>query len=131
MISAMNTGHEGSLTTLHANAPKEAISRLVTMVRFAAELPVDVIESQIATAFSLIVQTSRSASGARVVSCVSGVSFDEASRSCVVEDYYERDERTGFGFWKALPDWGRLLSARDIASEEEVERWKQRLRFAS
>ncbi len=131
MISAMNTGHEGSLTTLHANAPKEAISRLVTMVRFAAELPVDVIESQIATAFSLIVQTSRSASGARVVTRVSGVSFDEANRACVVEDYYERDERAGFGFWKALPDWGRLLSARDVASEEEVERWKQGLRFAS
>lgn len=131
MVSAMNTGHEGSLTTLHANSPKEAISRLVTMVRFAAELPVDVIEAQIATAFSLIVQTARSASGARVVTRVSGVSFDEANRACVVEDYYERDERAGFGFWRALPDWGRLLSARDVASEEEVERWKQGLRFAS
>ena len=131
MVSAMNTGHEGSLTTLHANSPKEAISRLVTMVRFAAELPVDVIEAQIATAFSLIVQTARSASGARVVTRVSGVSFDEANRVCVVEDYYERDERAGFGLWRALPDWGRLLSARDVASEEEVERWKQGLRFAS
>lgn len=131
MISAMNTGHEGSLTTLHANAPKEAISRLVTMVRFAAELPVDVIEAQIATAFSLIVQTSRLANGMRVVSHVSGVSFDEASRTCVVEDYYERDERTGLGFWKMLPDWGRLLNVRGIATEMEVEKWKQGLRFAS
>lgn len=131
MVSAMNTGHEGSLTTLHANSPKEAISRLVTMVRFAAELPVDVIEAQIATAFSLIVQTARSASGARVVTRVSGVSFDETNRACVVEDYYERDERAGFGFWRALPDWGCLLSARDVASEEEVERWKRGLRFAS
>ncbi len=131
MISAMNTGHEGSLTTLHANAPKEAVSRLVTMVRFAAELPVDVIEAQIATAFSLIVQTARSASGMRVVSCVSGVSFDEASRSCVVEDYYERDERTGRGVWKALPDWGRLLNMRGVATEGEVETWRRGLRFAS
>lgn len=61
MLSAMNTGHEGSLTTLHANSPKEAISRLVTMVRFVADLPVDVIESQIASAFDLIVQTARGA----------------------------------------------------------------------
>lgn len=131
MISAMNTGHEGSLTTLHANAPKEAISRLATMVRFAAELPVDVIEAQIATALSLIVQTARSASGMRVVSRISGVSFNEANRVCVVEEYYERDERTGLGFWKMLPDWGRLLSMRGIATEGEVEEWKQGLRFAS
>ena len=131
MISAMNTGHEGSLTTLHANAPREAISRLVTMVRFAAELPVDVIEAQIATAFSLIVQTSRSASGSRVVTHVSGVSFDESSRSCIVKDYYERDERAGFGFWRALPDWDRLLSLRGVATEEEVGEWRQGLRFAS
>lgn len=44
MLQAMNTGHDGSLTTLHANAPKEAISRLTTMVRYGVDLPVEVIE---------------------------------------------------------------------------------------
>ena len=47
MSCAMNTGHDGSLTTLHANAPREAVERLVTMVRFAVELPPDAIEAQI------------------------------------------------------------------------------------
>ena len=130
MVSAMNTGHEGSLTTLHANAPREAISRLVTMVRFAAELPVDVIESQIASALSLIVQTTRSATGSRIVSHVSGVSFDEATRSCVVEDYYVRDERSERGGWRALPEWIELLDAKGIACRKEVERWKTELCFS-
>jgi pilus assembly protein CpaF len=59
MLQAMNTGHDGSLTTLHANSPHEAVDRLVTMVRYAVDLPLDAIEAQIGNAFDLFVQTAR------------------------------------------------------------------------
>ena len=66
MLQAMNTGHDGSLTTLHANSPSDVVSRLTTMVRYAADLPVDVIESNVASAFDAVVQTARSLDGGAV-----------------------------------------------------------------
>ena len=74
MLQAMNTGHDGSLTTLHANSTAEAINRLVMMVRFGVELPVDVIERQIASALDLIVHIARLADGSRKVIEVSACS---------------------------------------------------------
>lgn len=79
MLQAMNTGHDGSLTTLHANAPREAVERLVTMVRFAVELPPDAIEAQIGNALDLIVQTARRPGGARCISEIAEVSFDHGA----------------------------------------------------
>ena len=49
MLTAMNTGHDGSLTTLHANSPRDVLSRVVTMVRYGVDLPVDVIEANAAS----------------------------------------------------------------------------------
>lgn len=72
MLQAMSTGHDGSLTTLHANSPEEAVSRLTTMVRYGAELPVEIIEAQIANAIDLVVQTTRYPNGRRGVCEVSG-----------------------------------------------------------
>lgn len=99
MLTAMNTGHSGSLTTLHANSPTEAISRLVTLVRYAAELPVDVIESHIASALDLIVQTARSSDGSRFVSEVASISFDQKERCCKVEKIYTRSVTQAEGIW--------------------------------
>lgn len=66
MLQAMNTGHDGSMTTLHANTPYDAISRLTTMCLMSdLELPSRSIQEQIASAISLIVQTSRMVDGAR------------------------------------------------------------------
>ena len=59
MSCAMNTGHDGSLTTLHAGTAKEAILRLVLMARFGMDLPADIIEEQIASALDLIVMAQR------------------------------------------------------------------------
>ena len=60
MLQAMNTGHEGSLTTIHANTPRDALARLETMVLMAGiELPVQAIREQIATALDMIVQLTR------------------------------------------------------------------------
>jgi pilus assembly protein CpaF len=67
MLQAMNTGHDGSLTTLHANSPTDVIGRLVMMARYGMDLPVEVIEEQIAAALDLIVQIDRFADGSRRV----------------------------------------------------------------
>lgn len=105
MLQAMNTGHDGSLTTLHANAPREAVERLVTMVRFAVELPPDAIEAQIGNALDLIVQTARRPGGARCISEIAEVSFDHGRRRCVVRTLYRWEVGQEAGFWLDYPQW--------------------------
>lgn len=74
MLQAMNTGHDGSLTTIHANSPRAALSRLETLVLFSGmELPVRAIRDQIASAIDLVVQVSRLPDGTRKVVQVSEV----------------------------------------------------------
>jgi pilus assembly protein CpaF len=74
MLQAMNTGHEGSMTTVHANTSRDAISRLETMVLMAGyELPVRAIREQIAAAIDLILQVSRMPDGRRVITAVTEV----------------------------------------------------------
>ena len=68
MLQAMNTGHDGSLTTGHANSPRDILSRLETMVMMAGmELPVRAIREQMASAFDLIVQQNRFKDGSRKI----------------------------------------------------------------
>jgi pilus assembly protein CpaF len=74
MLQAMNTGHDGSLTTLHANTPRDALSRVETMVLMAGyELPVRAIRQQVAAALDLIVQIERLNDGARKVTAITEV----------------------------------------------------------
>jgi pilus assembly protein CpaF len=74
MLQAMNTGHEGSMTTVHANTSRDAISRLETMVLMAGfDLPVRAIREQIAAAIDLILQVSRMPDGRRVITAVTEV----------------------------------------------------------
>jgi pilus assembly protein CpaF len=74
MLQAMNTGHDGSLTTTHANSPREAVSRLETLVLMAGlELPVRAVREQIAGSVNLIVQQSRLSDGSRKVTAISEV----------------------------------------------------------
>ena len=74
MLQAMNTGHDGSLTTLHANSPRDALSRLETMVMFSGiDLPERNIKSQIASAIDIIIQVSRLSDGSRKVTKVSEI----------------------------------------------------------
>ncbi len=74
MLQAMNTGHDGSLTTLHANSARDALSRLETMVLMAGmELPVKAIREQISAAVDLIVQQSRLKDGSRKITSVTEV----------------------------------------------------------
>jgi pilus assembly protein CpaF len=74
MLQAMNTGHEGSLTTIHANSPRDALSRLETLVMTAGvELPHRAIREQIASAFDVLVQIQRLVDGSRRITHVSEV----------------------------------------------------------
>src|SRR5688500_12259568 len=74
MLQAMNTGHEGSLTTIHANTPRDALSRLETLVLTGGvDLPLRAIREQIASAFDLLVQISRLVDGSRRVTHVTEV----------------------------------------------------------
>nr|MDP9020935.1 CpaF/VirB11 family protein [Actinomycetota bacterium] len=74
MLQAMNTGHEGSMTTVHANSPRDALSRLETMVLMAGyELPVRAIREQIVSALHLIMQVDRMPDGRRVVTAVTEI----------------------------------------------------------
>ena len=74
MLQAMNTGHDGSLTTIHANSPRDCLSRLETLVLMAGfDLPLRAIREQIASAISIIVQISREKDGSRKVMRVSEI----------------------------------------------------------
>ncbi|HWB57038.1 MAG TPA: CpaF family protein [Gaiellaceae bacterium] len=74
MLQAMNTGHEGSLTTIHANSPRDALSRLETLVMTAGvELPHRAIREQISSAFDVLVQISRLVDGSRRVTHITEV----------------------------------------------------------
>lgn len=74
MLQAMNTGHEGSLTTVHANSPRDALHRVENMVMMAGfDLPVRVIREQVASALHLIVQIARFADGSRRVTDITEV----------------------------------------------------------
>ena len=127
MLQAMNTGHDGSLTTLHANNPREVITRLTTMVRYSADLPVDVVEANIASALDLVVQTTRGADGSRYVSHIAEIGYDLVARSSRVDVLYERGPLEKQGSWKELPAWLSEVTLRGIAGKRGVEAWKQRL----
>ena len=78
MLQAMNTGHEGSLTTIHANTPRDALARIETMVLFAGTaLPTRAIREQIASALHLVVQVSRLSDGSRRVTSITEITSME------------------------------------------------------
>ncbi len=94
MLQAMNTGHDGSLTTLHANNPKDALLRLETMVLQAVDLPVRAIRDQITAAVHIIIQASRLPSGKRMVTHISEVvGIDPESGSVLTNDIFEEREQ--------------------------------------
>ena len=74
MLQAMNTGHDGSLTTIHANTPRDALSRVETLVLTGGvELPLKAIREQIASAFDMVVQVSRLIDGTRRITHITEV----------------------------------------------------------
>jgi pilus assembly protein CpaF len=98
MLQAMNTGHEGSLTTIHANAPRDALSRLETLVLTAGvELPHRAIREQISSAFDLLVQIARLVDGSRRITHITEVLRMESDVITLQDIYVARppDEDSG------------------------------------
>ncbi len=96
MLQAMNTGHDGSLTTLHANTPRDALSRLETMVLMSGmDLPLKVVRQQISSAIDLIIQQTRLKDGSRKVTAVTEVVGMEGD-TVVMTDVF-KFEQTGVG----------------------------------
>ena len=88
MLQAMNTGHEGSLTTIHANSPRDAIARVETMITMTGfDLPIKAMRQQIASAVDLIVQANRLQGGARKVTHITEIVGME-QETIVMQDIY-------------------------------------------
>jgi pilus assembly protein CpaF len=124
MLQAMNTGHDGSLTTLHAGSAQEAILRLVLMARFGMDLPTDIIEEQIASALDLLVMSARFPDGIRRITSLSEVSRADSGgvmlRECVRYDQAR-------GTWELVSEPSFIGEAIRIGAlrTEEVERWRR------
>jgi pilus assembly protein CpaF len=96
MLQAMNTGHDGSLTTIHANSPRDALTRLETMVAMAnLNIPETAIRRQIASALNLIVQVARMSDGTRKITSISEVVGMEGD-VVTMQDLFEF-KKTGMG----------------------------------
>jgi pilus assembly protein CpaF len=94
MLQAMNTGHDGSLTTVHANSPRDVIGRLEVMVLMAADLPLPAIHRQIASGLDLICHLERT-DRRRVVRISELTGFDRKAGTIRIRDLYRADPRTG------------------------------------
>jgi pilus assembly protein CpaF len=89
MLQAMNTGHDGSLSTLHANTPTDAMKRLETLVLMAVDMPMRAIREQILTAVDVVVQVARFADGKRRVTHISEVTeINPQNNQLCLEDIY-------------------------------------------
>ncbi|HEY8056199.1 MAG TPA: CpaF family protein [Terriglobales bacterium] len=93
MLQAMNTGHDGSLTTIHANTPRDALGRLETMVNMAnLNLPERAIRQQISSALNLVVQLSRMTDGTRKIMSIAEITGMEGDVVCMQELFkFERE----------------------------------------
>ena len=131
MLQAMNTGHDGSLTTVHANSPRDVISRLETMVLMSGmELPSRAIREQIQSAVDIIIHESRMSDGSRKVTAITEVTGLEGSQ-IVMQDIFEF-KQTGvdsqgkiIGVLKptgAIPTWIDQVKARGIRVDMEMFR---------
>src|SRR5262245_19001382 len=119
MLQAMNTGHDGSMTTVHANSAEEVIKRLEVMVLMAVDLPVLSIHRQIASAIDVVVQITRLPGGKRVVTQVAEVAgIDPDAKQLIITDIYNyRDGKllvpTGY-----LPSFVESLIAKNLLQLE-------------
>jgi pilus assembly protein CpaF len=98
MLQAMNTGHEGSLTTLHANTPRDGLARLETMVLMAGmDLPLVAIREQITSAVDIVVQQNRFACGSRLVTSITEITGMESGKIQVQELFRFHNQGYGAG----------------------------------
>jgi pilus assembly protein CpaF len=129
MLQAMNTGHDGSLTTVHANSPRDAISRLEVLVLMAGmDLPVTAIREQVAAAVDIIIQQARSSDGSRRITHVVEVSGIESGRVQLQDLFkWESNGRDAQGKWNGrfrtcgvVPSFYEKFAERGIAVNYEL-----------
>lgn len=122
MLQAMNTGHEGSLTTLHANTARDALARLETMILMAGmDLPLSAIREQVASSIDLIVQQSRSATGVRRITAIVEVAGIESGR-IQLQELFRHEQGVGGGLFQGcgiVPGFYEDWRARGLVSGSE------------
>jgi Flp pilus assembly CpaF family ATPase len=91
MLQAMNTGHDGSLTTIHSNSAEDAMKRLEGLVLQAVDMPVRAIREQVVTALDVVCHLTRFADGRREVTAISEVAgLDKDEGDIIIEDIFTR-----------------------------------------
>jgi pilus assembly protein CpaF len=119
MLQAMNTGHDGSMTTVHANSSEEVIKRLEVLVLMAVDLPVQSIHRQIASAVNVIVQITRFPDGRRLVSQISEVvGYDPVLGQPVVHDIFNLREGRALHPTGYLPTFVEELIGKNLLQLE-------------
>ena len=119
MLQAMNTGHDGSMTTVHSNSSEEVIKRLEVLVLMAVDLPVQSIHRQIASALDVIVQITRLPGGRRRVTQISEVAgYDAERKEMVIHDIYNYRNRESLTPTGYLPTFIDSLMAKDLLKLE-------------
>ena len=115
MVQAMNTGHDGSMTTLHANSAGEVLERLEVLILMAADLPVISIHSQVCSAIDLIVHIDRLPTGQRLVTQISELTgIDPDSNRTNVTDIYNLRDGAGLRPTGYLPSFIDHLVEKDL-----------------
>lgn len=129
MLQAMNTGHDGSLTTVHSNSPRDCISRLEVLVLMSGmDLPITAIREQIASAVNIIVQQTRFACGSRKITSISEVTGIEGNIVQLSEIFrfkqsgYNEDGRIVGKFepMGQVPEFYEQLAARGISVDLDI-----------
>jgi pilus assembly protein CpaF len=129
MLQAMNTGHDGSLTTVHANSPRDVISRLETMVLMSGmELPSRAIREQISSAVDIIIHESRLSDGSRKVVAISEVTGLEGNQIVMQDIFAFRQTGVGhngrivgeFGPTGAMPTFFDTLAGRGLSVDPRM-----------
>lgn len=130
MLQAMNTGHDGSLTTIHANSPRDALARLETLVLMAGmDLPSRAIREQIASGVNIVIQTARLPDGSRKITHITEVTGLGENAVFMTQEIFSFEQR-GFdpsgrviGFFRAtgtVPRFVERLRARGLKVPQEV-----------
>ncbi|MBR3316731.1 MAG: CpaF family protein [Atopobiaceae bacterium] len=123
MLQAMNTGHDGSLTTLHAGETSEVVPRLVLMARFGMDLPTDIIEQQVASALDLVVMSRRFADGKRLITTLSEVR-QGTDVAIDLAECVHFDDATRSWELRRTPSFVARAVNEGLLEQEEVETWE-------
>ena len=127
MLQAMNTGHDGSMTTVHANSTQDVVKRLEVLVLMAVDLPVVAIQRQISSAIDIIVQIDRKPGGRRVVTQVSEIAgFDPDRNELVIHDIFNYRDNQALKPTGYMPTFAESLIEQDLLKLEFLYGQKER-----